>query len=275
MRRKRYILSLASLACVALLPLQAEAETLRREQITDLFSQAKQYYRQAMDLADSEPGQAKELYRKAALRFERIAQEGSIRNGKLCYNTGNAYFRMGDIGRAILHYRRAQRLTPNDLNLQQNLRYARSKRMDQIEEPQQTKVWKTLLFWHYDFSTKTRLIVFTFCFTVFCFVASLRLFIKKFGISVLMAISICISVIFLCSLTVEALSESRNISGVVLADQVIARKGDSETYQPSFETPLHAGTEFEFIEKRENWFHIQLQDGQACWVPNHAVDIIY
>ena len=53
-----------------------------------------------------DPEQAKALYLKAALRFERIAQEGNIQNGKLYYNMGNTYFRMGDIGRAIRDMRR-------------------------------------------------------------------------------------------------------------------------------------------------------------------------
>ena len=272
--RRCLFLNLAVL-CGMLLPHpQANAETLSREQITDLFSQAKQYFRQATDLIAMDPEQAKALYLKAALRFERIAQEGNIQNGKLYYNMGNTYFRMGDIGRAILHYRRAQRLIPNDANLQQNLRYARSKRIDQIEEPQQTKVWKTLLFWHYDFSTKTRLILFTFCFTAFCLIASLRLFIKKFGISALITLSTLSSVIFLGSLAMEALSQSEITGGVILADEVIARKGNSETYQPSFEAPLHTGTEFEMIEKREDWFHVSLSDGRKCWLPQHSVGLI-
>jgi len=274
MKWRRYTLLVASMTYLGLLPLSADAGTLSREQITDLFSEAKQSFRQASDLAATDPAQAKDLYRKAALRLERIAQDGNIQNGKLYYNIGNAYFRIGDIGRSILYYRRAQPLIPNDVNLQQNLTYARSKRTDQIEEQQQKKILKTLLFWHYDFSAKTRLILFTISVTVFCLAASLRLFWKKSGFLWFMGISMGISLLFLGSLSIQALGQSGNSSGVILADEVIARKGNSETYQPSFETPLHAGTEFELIEKREDWFHVNLPDGRKCWLPQHSVGLI-
>ena len=72
----------------------------------------------------------------------------------------------------------------------------------------------------------------------------------------------------------EALSQSEITGGVILADEVIARKGNSETYQPSFEAPLHTGTEFEMIEKREDWFHVSLSDGRKCWLPQHSVGLI-
>ena len=83
-------------------------------------------------------------------------REGGIENGKLYYNLGNVYFRMNDIGRAILNYRRAESYIPNDPNLHQNLSYARSRRLDEIEERQKTKVLRTLFFWHYDLSGWTR-----------------------------------------------------------------------------------------------------------------------
>ena len=95
MSRRRHVLFLTALTGLSWLSLQADAATLGREQLMDLFSEAKQYFRQAADLAAADPEQAKDLYRKAALRFERIAQEGNIQNGKLYYNIGNAYFRIG------------------------------------------------------------------------------------------------------------------------------------------------------------------------------------
>ncbi len=271
---RQYILIFAIPTCIGLRTLQADAATLSREQVTDLFSEAKQSFRQASDLAATDPEQAKDLYRKAALRLERIVQDGNIHNGKLYYNIGNAYFRIGDIGRSILYYRRAQLLIPNDVNLLQNLSYARSKRTDQIEEPQQKKILKTLLFWHYDVSAKIRLSLFTIGVTVFCLVASLRLFWKKSGFLWFMGISMGISLLLLGSLSIQALGQSGNSSGVILANEVIARKGNSETYQPSFETPLHAGTEFELIEIREDWYHINLPDGRKCWVPQQSVGLI-
>ena len=57
---------------------------------------------------------------------------------------------MGDLGRAILNYRRAQLLLPGDPDLLSNLEYARSRRADKIPEPEPRLLLKTLFFWHYD-----------------------------------------------------------------------------------------------------------------------------
>ncbi|NIP92203.1 MAG: tetratricopeptide repeat protein, partial [Akkermansiaceae bacterium] len=108
----------------------------------------------------SDPGQARELYRKAAMRFERVVRDGGIENGKLFYNMGNAYFRAGDLGRAILNYRKAEQFSPNDRNVQQNLEYARSQRKDDLGKKDETKALRTLLFWHYDFSFGQRFTLF-------------------------------------------------------------------------------------------------------------------
>ena len=49
---------------------------------------------------------------------------------------------------------------------------------------------------------------------------------------------------------------------------MIARKGDGDTYEPSFKEPLHAGAEFKLMENRGEWYQVELADGQRCWIPS-------
>ena len=58
--------------------------------------------------------------------------DDGVDNGKLYYNLGNAQLQIGDLGQAIVSYRRAERLIPNDSNLRENLRFARSLCRNQI-----------------------------------------------------------------------------------------------------------------------------------------------
>ncbi|HXV76655.1 MAG TPA: tetratricopeptide repeat protein [Candidatus Polarisedimenticolaceae bacterium] len=55
-----------------------------------------------------------------------------ILDPRLEYNLGNAEFRLGNLGRAILHYERARRLDPSDRDIQANLAFARSLRLDRV-----------------------------------------------------------------------------------------------------------------------------------------------
>lgn len=240
----------------------------------ELLRQGNDFFRQANEAGTHDPETARQLLHKAVLRFERLARDHGVKNGRLYYNIGNCYFRLNDLGRAILNYRRALLYQPNDVNLLQNLDYARSQRLDRIEEQQQTRVLKTLLFWHYDFNSRTRLIILAICATLFWLTLALRLLIGR-------RISLWVMVVFglpallgASSLIIESNSGSESRAGVILSDDVVARKGNADTYQPSFKDPLHSGTEFIVLEQRGAWIQARLADGRQCWLPGASVELL-
>lgn len=261
---------------ITLLAAGVSAPSLRAEpqdeaQVADLYAQAKDLFHQANELAAVSPAQAEDLYGKAAMRYERIIQEGGVQNGKLYYNLGNIYFRLKDLGRAILNYRRAEQYIPNDPNLKQNLDYARERRLDDIEEKQETKVLKTLFFWHYDLSTKNRVMIFSVCFVLMWTAVAVRIFTKASYLRWCIIVSFVLSLLLSGSLLAEELSLRNTRPGVIISREVVARKGNSETYEPSFKDPLHSGTEFTLIEDRGSWYQIELADSRTCWV--HSKDV--
>lgn len=250
------------------------ADEIDKSGIIDLYSQAKEYFRQADKLSIREPAKAMDLYRKSAMRYEKIIKEGGIRNGKIYYNLGNVYFRMKDIGRAILNYRRAEQYIPDDPNLRQNLSFVRDKRLDKIEEKQETRVLKTLFFWHYDLSTGIRAILFLTFFILFWIFASCRIFIKRSYLIWCIVISASISILLSGSLAAEEINLKMTRPGVIISNETVARKGNSETYEPSFKDPLHTGTEFVLLEDRGDWYHVELADSRTCWISSEDVELV-
>lgn len=271
-KMRSILLSVMMFLCV--LANMAMAADLTRTEILDLFHQAKDLFRQAEQNSASNPQKAESLYRQAAMRYESIATKGGIQNGKLYYNIGNVYFRIKDIGRAILNYRRAQEFIPDDPNLRQNLSYARNFRKDKIEEKQETKVFKTLFFWHYDLSKNIKINLFSIFFTLIWLFSGTRLFFKHYVLGWGLFSVIVLSTMIGGSLITETVSLHRDVPGVILDSEVVARKGNSDNYAPSFTEPLHAGTEFYLLEKRGNWFYIELPDARACWVPEKSVAMV-
>lgn len=251
-----------------------DAAELSKAQISELFAQANELFHQADQASATQPEKAEALYKQAALRYETIIVQGGIKNGKLYYDIGNAYFRTKDIGRAILNYRRALAYMPDDPNLLHNLTYARNKRLDQIEEPQETKVFKTLFFWHYDLSTPVKIILFSICFPAVWLLAGLRRFFAKPFFRWALWFAVVMAMVMGGSLTVEAISLHRVIPGVIIDASVVARKGNSENYAQSFTEPLHAGTEFNLIEKRDGWYNVALMDGRTCWIPVKCLELV-
>ena len=249
---------------------------LTTEEIHDLFSEAKTYFRQAGEqTANRNDTRARELYRLAVARFYRIVHEGGVENGKLFYNIGNIYFLMGDVGRAILNFRRAERYIPLDTNLKENLQTARLQRADTFDLAVKKKILKTVFFWHYDLALKTRFVLFAVLMNIVWILGIVGLFFRRaYGLKPVFVIMTVLTVLLLISVAGEVYFHSRWKEGVVLADSVTARKGDGENYNPSFETPLHAGTEFKLLERRGNWWRIELPDGRRCWLPDRSGELI-
>ena len=247
---------------------------LQKEQVYSLFTQANQFFKEANTTAN-DPDHAEKLYEKAILNYEKIISNGRIRNSKLYYNLGNAYFLKDDIGRAILNYRRAQRLDKADTNIQKNLAFARSRRIDTIDVRTEERILETLFFWHYDFPIKTKFMAMCLCFAIICISVTVMLWRSKSAPWIATAV-ICglLTASFISSLVVEIRSRANTICGVITDQQVIARQGDGPNYPESFKDPLHAGTEFDLLERRSEWFHIMLSDDSDGWIPDKAADLI-
>ena len=240
----------------------------------ELLDQGSAFFQQATEISAVDPAGARELYQKALFRFERLAKEGNIRNGKLFYNIGNTHFQLKDIGRAILDYRRAGLYTPNDLNLRNNLAFAQSMRQDRLEEKQQEKIQKTLLFFHYDLSAKVRIIIFAIFYVGLWFFAGLKIFSRRPFINWGLGITLLIVILFGSSLISDKYFAGDNLQGVLLDAKVTARQGNSHSYQPSFKEPLHGGTEFNLLEDRGAWWQIELTDGRTCWIPAQSGELV-
>jgi hypothetical protein len=238
---------------------------LSQERLYALLSEANAAFQQA-NAAD--PNAAQPSYDKAVLLYEKIIDQGGVRNAGLYYNLANAYLLKDDVGRAILNYRRAERLDGSDLNIKKNLAFARSRRIDRVETGAQERVLETLFFWHYDLSPRTRLLLACLAFASLCIAGTVMVWRGRSTAGLTAAVLSGILVLcLLTSILVEARTQSARHFGVITAGEIVARQGDGPNYPPSFKDPLHAGTEFEIVEQRPGWFHIRLSDGADTWIP--------
>jgi hypothetical protein len=249
------------------------AALISKNQVYSLFSQANESFRQANSVRDLE--KAKRLYEESILAFERIIDEGQVKNAKLYYNLGNAYFLKGNIGKAILNYRRAEKLDGSDANIRKNLTFARSKRIDKVGMKTEKRVLQTLFFWHYDFAIKTKFLLACIFLGIVCICAAGIIW---FGRSApLMAPAIICAILAIClflSLVIESRIQAGRICGVITVKEIVARQGDGRNYSPSFKNPLHEGTEFDVLENRPGWLHIKLFDDSDGWIPDGAAELI-
>lgn len=77
---------------------------------SELFQQANEYYKN-------------KDYLKAIELYQQI-EKSDIESAALYFNLGNAYFKNGDLGHAVLNYLKAKRIDPTDPDIRQNLEFA-------------------------------------------------------------------------------------------------------------------------------------------------------
>jgi len=212
------------------------------------------------------------MYAETARQYEFLVEEEGVRNGNLFYTLGNCWFMAGDTGRAILNYRRAALYLPNNDDVRHNLKAALELRADLIPEKAPPALAAKLFGWHFNTPTALRWWAFVFCWVVFwcAWLWVTRSPKKEARITAIAAGAL--SAILLASLLTEYLLKQRAHPGVVVAQEVLARKGDGTMYAPAFLEPLHSGTEFQRLEDRGKWWHIRLADGQSCWIPAVAAE---
>jgi tetratricopeptide (TPR) repeat protein len=237
-----------------------------------LLEEGAIYFRRAVAESDAEA--ARELYLQALLRFEWIVHEGGVENGRLLYNIGNIYYRLGELGKAILHYRRAEYYIPGDPNLRHNLRYIRSLRLDSVGVSYPSRVFAILSFRNTPLSPRRHLQLFALFFASAWIFGALFLLRRKRWKSVAIVCSALAAVFIFSSLIGVELGWRNRREGVVTVKEVVARRGDGEMYESSFQEPLHDGTEFNVLDEREGWYLIQLSNGGTGWIPVDSAELI-
>lgn len=260
---------------VTLLAAPAAQANLTPEDAYRLANEAQLAFRQGNELVRSDPDAARDQYDQAILRYRKIAEEGGIANQYLYYNLGNAYLLKGDLCRAIVNYRRAEKSGGTYADLGTNLSFARAKRLDQIPIQAEKRVLHTLFFWHYDFSLRTRFVLACIFWAAAWLTALLWLWGRRFRFARWFVVAAAgIALCLAGSVLVDSYRSYKNPQGVIVAESVVARQGDGENYAESFKQPLHAGTEFDLLEQRSGWLRIRLSDDTQTWIPSQSAELI-
>ncbi len=76
---------------------------------------------------------------EAIRAYETLVSQG-MDDPALYFNLGNAYYQNGELGQAILNYRRATQLAPRDADIQHNLALARAQATEQLPQTPDTIV---------------------------------------------------------------------------------------------------------------------------------------
>jgi len=238
--------------------------------ITITYSQeAETLFRQGNNLYLNED------YRGALDIYHQIEESGKI-NGELYYNMGNAYFKLKEIGQAILYYERARKFIPNDEDLKENLAIAELNTVDKITPIPKLfyeRYWESI---QNLFSINSWGYIFIFLYVVILFIIGIRFFIRNYRIDKLL--KRLILVFLLLSMLTVLVAGSKIYESKSTVKAIVMSESVSVYSTPSIDSTtlftLHEGTKVKILEENGEWRNIKLADGKVGWMKMSDLEII-
>ncbi len=248
------------------------AETLSPARAAELTAQALRSYDQAVTAAQTDSAAAKALYRDAIAAMTTLTDAG-VRNAALEYNLGNANYRVGDLGRAILHYRRAARLAPTDADVRANLDYARRRVEPYLESDQTRRAFENLLIWK-RLTRPTQWWLAVALGVIGWGLLAIRLRVRSAALFSAGAIGAAAALVLVSSLAADLRRESYTPDAVIVDQPQILRRGRGEAYEPVVKQALGPGVEVRILDQRPDWVRVRLVTGESGWAPATSLERI-
>jgi tetratricopeptide (TPR) repeat protein len=214
-------------------------------------------------------------YDKAIDEYKKLVDEGYV-GTYLFYNLGNAYYRIGKIGYAILYYEKALILSPSDEDVNHNLDFAHLSTVDRIQPLPRFFLfdwWEALLGlfsingWAYA--------VFVLYLLVIMLVGaySYSKTVKQQKVFFFSGIAGVFLLAFSISLLVIKVNRKAILKSGVIIEQVVTVKFSPDP-QSTDAFIIHEGLKVNLEDQLDKWVKIRLADGKVGWIQQNYVEQI-
>jgi tetratricopeptide (TPR) repeat protein len=215
------------------------------------------------------PTEARQAFARAAERYEELRRRGAA-NAALFRDAGDAYLLAGDLSRALLAYRRGQRLSPNDAVLRGRLDHARA----QVAHPQPGKFGRPpseiLPPWVPRVPSGAVLFLALLLYGLGCFSLTRWWMLRPRRLLTAGCLALAGALLLGAVLGVREYArrqEARHPLVVIADEGVLLRRGNGLSYPPRYETPVNRGVEARLLFERGDWLKVELAGGESGWVP--------
>jgi tetratricopeptide (TPR) repeat protein len=215
----------------------------------------------AFDSANKLYGQGK--FAEAAGAYEKLIQTGTV-SSAIYFNLGNAYFKSGQLGRAVAAYRDAELISPRDPEVRANLQFVRGQVQGATLSSTTMQRWLASLTvneW-----TKLTAAVLWLWLSLFVLIQwkpawrqPLRAFLWSGGLVT----------VALAGLLAMACTNNSTKSAIIVSHEVLIHNG------PLDEAPgnvtIHDGAEASVVDTKNDWLQIRLDGNRIGWVRRDQV----
>ncbi len=205
-------------------------------------------------------------FEKAVKLYEKEIARG-VENGHLYFNLGNAFFRMGDLPRAILNYLKARKYLPRDEDVEANLEYAVRQTVDQLDW-RNPRPLDSVFFWAQDFTLEEHWIALLWVNLIFWITLAYRLHRRTPALQTSVKFLLGLLVLILLSTGWRWTHETRR-TGVILDNQVDIHSDWNRDSVTLFK--LNSGAVIDIQKEKNEWVLIELPDKSRGWALQSSV----
>jgi hypothetical protein len=236
---------------LALLILYMFTGTITRASVSAAFEQANRLYEQGR-------------FSEVAAAYAALTSTSQVPVA-VWFNLGNAAYKSGEVGRAIVAYRMAERRTPRDPSLRANLQFVRSK----VYSDERTRVpfWKSAVrFATLNEWTILATVLLWAGFSVLaCGEVTGRRYTKSAGLILLLAgVS--------GTMSLASWRDHQTPEAIVVAREAVVRFGPLNESQAAFQ--LRDGAEAVVVDQKNGWLQVRDAEKRVGWVRRDEVIVL-
>lgn len=206
-------------------------------------------------------------YQLAIDEYNKLIKQG-FEGESVYYNLGNAHYRLGKVGYAILYYEKALKLSPTDEDIKHNLMMAKLNLKDKVDTLPPFfifNIWEGLLA-AFTISGWTIIVYIVF---ILLLISVIAYFFSRTATQQRISFFTVggVLVIFLLTvilLTVKMNKEFNIKNGIIVESAVTVKSSPDNTSRDEF--VVHEGLKVSLEDRVDDWIKIRLEDGKIGWI---------
>ena len=264
----RYILSLLALLATFTAVAQQEEQSVAEQAVAVEFDNMTLWERGNQSYIDGD-------YAAAVNAYQAIENRG-YSSSRLYYNMGNAYYKQGQIGRAILYYNRALVVSPSMEDAKHNLEIAEAFAKDKIAVVPEFFLnrWMRTLRSAFSCNVWGGLSVAMLAIAIafgLIFLLGSQIKVRKSGFY-----GAVVALLLFVVVTIFAVSASRDIldrsAAIVMSSAISVKSSPDRAATDIF--VIHEGTKVTISSEVDGWCEVTIADGKKGWTESSHLERI-
>lgn len=217
------------------------------------------------EFAKANQDYAQNNFKEAISGYETLVRSGQW-SANVFYNLGNAYFRAGDFGRAILNYERALALEQHHPEATANLQIAR----DEARALEMQESWPERYLKFASINQYTMTAAVAFWAGLFCVVGLIFARRRSAAVIALLIFSLLVFVIAILAIYELDHGGKGRALAIVTGKDVQARLATADTANSVLALP--PGSEVKILSTRGDWVYAALPNNLRGWIPAQSAE---